>query len=160
MTVLTRRSVGVRQMIVSDRMHWFLSIRQLIWNLFCTGRAADNESARIAAFAELERLLFKLVVGGGEEPGAVFAKVRLAGETPIRREGHAPGEWEPDLLIPAQLARLTFNDFYSQASHRVGTTQLVRLWAEFAGGAARNILIQRAYVDFFSETPKERLRAA
>jgi hypothetical protein len=147
-------------MIVSDRMHWFLSIRQLIWNLFCAGRAADNETARISTFAELERLLFKLIVGDGEAPGAILARIRVAGETPIRREGEVPGEWEPDTLLPAQLARLTFNDFYSEASHRVGTAQLVRLWAEFTGGAARNILIQRGYVDFFCELPDERRKAA
>ncbi|HEY7853275.1 MAG TPA: hypothetical protein VIB82_09890 [Caulobacteraceae bacterium] len=140
-------------MIVNDRMHWFLSIRQLLWNLFCAGEAGDTDDGpRVATFLETEVLLVRLIVGGGLDPGEISATFRYPGDVPIRIEGSAPGVWESESLAPSRVAKLTFDKLFTRERYRSRTAMYVQLVAELRGAGAeietKNILIQSDYVDF------------
>jgi hypothetical protein len=140
-------------MIVNDRMHWFLSIRQLLWNLFCAGRGDPGSGhPRLAAFVEAEVSLFKLIVGDGVKQDEVSASLRYDDEISVRVEGPTPDVWEPEILTPEHLLRLTYDQTFAHEHHRAGSAQYVQLKAEMVGAdggtETRNILIQSDYVDF------------
>lgn len=139
-------------MIVNDRMHWFLSVRQLLWNLFCAGRDGEGGAhARTAAFVEAEVSLFKLIVGDGVTQDEVSASLRYGDELSVRVEGR-PGVWEPEILTPEHVIKLTYDQAFAHEHHRPGSAQYVQLEAQMLGvdgrAETRSILIQSDYVDF------------
>lgn len=140
--------------LINDRIYKYLSIRQLIFNVFLASSSAeiDFNNPAFDVFTEVEQSLFDLIVRNGMKKSDVVAAFRYDSEIPIMRDEDGAGAWKNEVIKTNYVTSSAFREFFSWDNYGFGYPQYVRLYCHvLIDGRTEtwDVLVQNQYVDFF-----------